>query len=119
MSDPVIPPSAPAVALDVQPAARRSFAALHHRDYRVYFVTTALAMMADNIEHVISYWVLFEKFHSPTLGGVAVLTHWLPFLFFSVYSGALADRYDNRRLIQVAMLLFMIASVGWAVLFIT
>jgi MFS family permease len=100
-------------------SAPRSFAALHHRDYRVYFVTTALAMMADNIEHVISYWVLFEKFHSPTLGGVAVLTHWLPFLFFSVYSGALADRYDNRRLIQAAMLLFMAASIGWAVLFLT
>lgn len=104
------------------PTAARShvsFAALRHGDYRVYFVTTALAMMADNIEHVISYWVLYQKFHSPALAGVAVLTHWLPFLLFSVYSGALADRFDNRRLIQVAMLLFMIASLGWAVLFLT
>jgi len=35
-----------------------AFAALHHRDFRVYFIGTMLAMMADNIEHVISYWVL-------------------------------------------------------------
>ncbi|MBM3342470.1 MAG: MFS transporter [Betaproteobacteria bacterium] len=97
----------------------KSFAALHHRDYRVYFITTALAMMADNIEHVISYWVLYQKFHSPWLGGVAVLTHWLPFLLFSVYSGALADRFDNRRLIQIAMALFMAASLGWALLFVS
>ena len=41
-------------------------------------------MMADNIEHVISYWVAFEKFQSPTLGGFAVISHWLPFLLFSV-----------------------------------
>lgn len=100
-------------------AAPRSFAALRHGGYRAYFVTTALAMMADNIEHVISYWVMFEKFHSPALGGVAVLTHWIPFLLFSVYSGALADRFDNRRLIQVAMLLFMSVSLGWGVLFLT
>ena len=96
-----------------------SFAALRHPDYRVYFVTTALAMMADNIEHVISYWVLFERFKAPWFGGVAVLTHWLPFLFFSVASGALADRYDNRRIIQAAMALFMLASLGWALLFLT
>lgn len=74
-------------------------------------------MMADNIEHVISYWVMFEKFHSPALGGVAVLTHWLPFLFFSVYSGALADRFDSRRIIQVAMLMFIAVSLGWGLLF--
>jgi len=97
----------------------KSFAALHHPQYRSYFIATALAMMADNIEHVISYWVLYEKFHSPWLGGVAVLTHWLPFLLFSVYSGALADRFDNRRIIQIAMLCFMTASLGWAVLFVT
>ena len=99
--------------------SRRSFAALRHPDYRTYFIATALAMMADNIEHVISYWVLYQKFHSPTLGGIAILTHWLPFLLFSVYSGALADRFDKRLLIQLAMLLFMTASLGWAVLFLT
>src|SRR5438034_11337046 len=60
-------------------------------------------MMADSIEHVISYWIIFQKFHSPALGGFAVLSHWLPFLFFSVYSGALADRFDPRRIIQLAM----------------
>ena len=104
------PPTAPA-----EPP--KSFAALRHPQYRVYFIATALAMMADNIEHVISYWVLYEKFHSPTLGGIAVLTHWLPFLMFSVYSGALADRFDRRRIIQVGMGCFMLASLGWAVLF--
>ncbi len=100
-------------------AAQPSFAALRHGGFRVYFVTTALAMMADNVEHVISYWVLFEKFHSPALAGFVVLSHWLPFLFFSVYFGALADRFDSRRIIQIAMLLFMAVSFAWAVLIYT
>jgi MFS family permease len=100
-------------------AAPLSFAALRHPGFRFYFVTTALAMMADNIEHVISYWVIFEKFHSPALGGFAVLSHWLPFLLFAVYFGALADRYDCRRIIQLAQLLFMAVSAAWAVLFLT
>jgi len=100
-------------------APPRSFPALRHPGFRAYFVTAALAMMADSIEHVISYWIMFEKFHSPALGGFAVLSHWLPFLLFSVYSGALADRFDPRRLIQIGMLLFMAASLGWGLLFLT
>ena len=98
---------------------QQSFAALRHPGYRAYFIGSALAMMADSIEHVISYWIIFQKFHSPALGGFAVLSHWLPFLFFSVYSGALADRFDPRRIIQLGMLLFMAASLGWGLLFLT
>src|SRR5437762_7656914 len=78
-----------------------------------------LAMMADNIEHVVSYWLLFQKFHSPALAGFAEISHWTPFLFLSVYSGAMADRFDCRKVIQVAQLLFMGVSVAWAALFFT
>src|SRR5215470_3598954 len=96
-----------------------AFAALRHHDFRIYFVVTMLAMMADNIEHVISYWLLFEKFRSPVLAGFAVLSHWTPFLLFSVYFGAMADRYDCRKVIQVAQIMFMGVSAAWAVLFYT
>jgi MFS family permease len=94
-----------------------AFAALHHKDFRVYFIGTMLAMMADNIEHVISYWLLYQKFQSPTLAGFAVLVHWTPFLLFSVYFGAMADRYDCRKVIQLAQLMYMGVSAAWAFLF--
>ncbi|MBI3374451.1 MAG: MFS transporter [Betaproteobacteria bacterium] len=100
-------------------AAPRSFAALHNRSYRSFFLGAALLMMADSIEHVISYWIMFEKFQSPALGGFAVVSHWLPFLLFSVWSGALADRFDPRRMIQLGMAFFMAASIAWGVLILT
>ncbi|HET7200346.1 MAG TPA: MFS transporter [Burkholderiales bacterium] len=96
-----------------------AFAALRHASFRAYFLTSAAAMMADNIEHVISYWVMYQKFHSPALAGFAVLSHWLPFLLFSVYFGALADRHDCRRIIQFALVLFMGVSLAWGLLFLT
>ena len=99
-----------------RPAA---FAALRHPGYRAHFATYVLAMMADNIEHVISYWMAFQKFQSPALGGFAVVSHWLPFLLFSVPAGALADRVDPRRLIQAGMALFIAASLGWGWFFVT
>jgi MFS family permease len=98
---------------------RVAFAALQHRDFRWFFVTTMLAMMSDNIEHVVSYWLLFQKFHSPVLAGFADISHWTPFLLLSVYFGGIADRYDCRKVIQLAQIMYMAVSVAWAVLFYT
>ncbi|OAI50852.1 hypothetical protein AYO46_09315 [Betaproteobacteria bacterium SCGC AG-212-J23] len=99
--------------------AQPSFLALRQPVFRAYFFGAASAMMADSIEHVISYWIMFQKFQSPALAGFAVISHWVPFILFSLWSGALADRYDPRRIIQIGMAVFMAVSVGWGVLFLT
>jgi MFS family permease len=104
-------------SLPAAPAVR--FAALRSRDYRRYYTLGLIAMTADNIEHVISYWVIYQTFQSPTLGGFAVISHWVPFLLFSFHTGALADRFDCRKLIQISQALFMSASLAWGVLFLT
>src|SRR6202046_5732771 len=115
--------------LDPEPATRQpgtgapaqtvKFAALRNASCRPYLGGAALAMMADNIEHVITYWVIWEKFHSPALTGFEVISHWLPFLLLSPYFGALADRYDCRKLIQGSQALFMAVSLTWGILFFT
>jgi MFS family permease len=103
------------------PASRkpRAFALFANGDYRIFLITATAAMMADNIEHVISYWVMFQKFRSPALGAFAVVSHWVPYLFFGAFSGRLADRFDIRRLIQAGMLLFVCVSIGWGIMFMT
>jgi len=40
----------------------RSYAALRYPASRMYLGGAALAMMADSIEHVISYWIIFACF---------------------------------------------------------
>ncbi len=106
-------------AAEPVPVPHRAFAALSNPSYRVYFLCASAALMADNIEHVISYWVIFEKFHSAALAGFAVISHWVPYLFFAGYTGALADRFDIRRLIQLGMALFMGVSISWGLMFYT
>jgi MFS family permease len=98
---------------------QRAFGALAARGYPMFLGTFLLTMMADNVEHVISYWVAFQKFHSPALGGFAVVAHWLPYLLFSVAVGGLNDRIDSRRLIQIGAVMFMAVSLGWGYFFVT
>jgi MFS family permease len=107
------------LAVAAPPSSSRGFGALAVPGYPAFLATFLLAMMADNVEHVISYWVAFQRFHSAALGGFAVVSHWLPYLIFSVPVGALNDRLDSRRIIQVGMGLFMAVSVGWGWFFVT
>ena len=100
----------------VTPAPR---SALRLSGFRAFFITYMLGMMADNIEHVISYYVAFNKFNSTALAGFAVISHWVPFLLGSLAVGALNDGYDSRRIIQCGMALFITASVGWGYFFLT
>ncbi|MEA3151531.1 MAG: hypothetical protein QOD56_2470 [Gammaproteobacteria bacterium] len=98
---------------------QRAFSSFSNRDFRIYLFSATVAMMGDNIEHVISYWVIFQKFQSPALGGFAVISHWVPYLFFAGFSGGLADRFDIRRLIQAGMLMLLGVSVCWGLMFLS
>jgi MFS family permease len=106
-------------AATVPAPQHRAFAAFAKGDFRIYVIAATAAMMADNIEHVISYKVMFDRFHSPALGGFAVISHWIPFLLLAGVSGGLADRFDIRRLIQAGMLMYIGVSVTWGIMFLT
>lgn len=95
------------------------FAALRARWYKGYLAGGSLLMAGDNAEHAITYWVMWQLFESPLLAGFAVVSHWVPHLLFSIPFGALADRFDNRRIIQLSCVLFMSASLAWGLLILT
>lgn len=95
------------------------FAALRAPWYKGYLAGGSLMMGADHVEHAITYFVMWQLFESPVLAGFAVVSHWLPQLLFAIPFGALADRFDCRRLIQLGAACFMLASAGWAVLIAT
>jgi MFS family permease len=101
------------------PPKKISFEAIRFPQFRFLAIGFLLTMMADNVEHVVSYWVIFQKFHSNSLGGFAVISHWIPYLLFSLPAGMLAERKDPRRLIQLGLLMFIVCSGSWAYLFIT
>ena len=95
------------------------FAALRAPWYKSYLTGGSLLMAGDNAEHAITYLAMWQLFHSPLLAGFAVVSHWLPHLLFSISFGALADRFDCRRIIQISCGLFILASLAWAMLLLT
>src|SRR5260370_1472254 len=89
------------------PADSTRFAAFRSPDSRNYIVGASMSMAGDSIEHVISYWVLYQQFHSPALAGFAVISHLIPALF-SVDFGAWAARSHSPKIVPFPQLLFMV-----------
>jgi MFS family permease len=93
---------------------RMRFAALEVPSYRWYWALSWLSNTGDGMENVIRSYLVVQIVGlqaAPLWLGVMVFAHWVPFTFFSLYGGILADRYDGRKVvIWSQLLLFGTAS---------
>jgi len=93
------------------------FAALQVPTFRWYWLTSWISSTGDGMEDVIRGILVVQLVGAaaaPFWLGMMVLAHWVPFSLFSLYGGALADRYDNRKVQIVSQLLLMAAAFGVA-----
>jgi MFS family permease len=93
------------------------FAALQVPTFRWYWVTSSISFTGDGMENVIRGLLVVQLVGigaAPFWLGMMVFAHWIPFTLFSLYGGALADRYDNRKVQIVAQVLLMGAAFGVA-----
>ena len=100
------------------PPRQIRFDALAVPTFRWYWITSWISSTGDGMENVIRNVLVYQLAgtSAPFWLGMMVFAHWVPFTFFSLYGGVLADRYDNRKVQIVAQLLLMAAalSVAWA-----
>ena len=93
------------------------FAALQVPAFRWYWLTSWISSTGDGMEDVIRAVLVVRLVGvaaAPFWLGMMVFAHWAPFTLFSLYGGALADRYDNRKVQIVSQLLLMAAAFGVA-----
>lgn len=67
------------------------------------------------MESILRDWLVWELTRSPFWLGMMVFAHWVPFTFFSLYGGVLADRYDERKVQIAVQLLLLCAALGVAI----
>jgi MFS family permease len=100
---------------------RTRFAALEVRTFRWYWILSWISSTGDGMENVIRSYLVVQLVGlaaAPLWLGVMVFAHWVPFTFFSLYGGILADRYDDRKVQIASQLLLFTAAAGiaWATL---
>jgi MFS family permease len=105
-----------------RPAARESrlpptFAALRHRNFRLWFFGQTLSMMGTWMQSVAQGWLVFQLTGSEFALGAISFVGTAPALFLMLPAGALIDRTPRRRLLlitQTAMMLLAFILAGLA-----
>ena len=95
----------------------RTFSSLRkHRNYRLYFGGQIVSVSGTWMQDTALPWLILGLTHSPVYVGLLVFARYAPFMLFGLFSGALADRFDNRRFVIVTQSSSMLIAACLTVL---
>jgi MFS family permease len=98
----------------------RTFVSLRkHRNYRLFFTGQVISLSGSWMQNIALAWLVVELTHSPVALGILAFCRFGPFTIFGLFAGALADRFDNRRLMMTTQAAAMAVSIALAVLTLT
>jgi hypothetical protein len=80
----------------------QTFAALHHREFRLLWAGQATTAMAVWMDQVARGWLMYELTNSPVQLGLVHGVQALPILVLSPLAGSVADRYPRKQRVMVA-----------------
>lgn len=106
---------------EATPIAERSsmFAALRHRNFRLYWVGSLVANTGDWMDQIAIGWLIWELTGSGGYLGLLAFCRAFPILLFTLFGGALADRFERRRVMQVTQTFAMFLALLLALLVFT
>ena len=102
-------------------ALPRTFRALRHRNYRLFFTGQGLSLLGTWLQQVAMGWLIYRLTGSAWLLGVVAFCANVGILLFGNLAGVLADRIDRRRgllttqslMLLQALVLAALVAFGW------
>ena len=73
--------------------------ALRHRNFRILYPANAASNVGGWVQRIAQDWLVLELTHSGTYLGIISALQFTPFLLVSLQGGAMADRFNKRRVL--------------------
>lgn len=90
------------------------YAALRHRDFRLYLAAAMLGTIGNEMQAVAVGWELYDRTGSALDLGLVGLVQAAPVIALVLPAGHLADRLNRRRILMAAQALLVASSIGLA-----
>lgn len=100
-------------------SVRETFAAFQNRDFRIYSVGQLVSLTGTWMQSIALSWMVYQMTGSALTLGIVSFASTVPVLLLSFFAGAVADRYDRKKIIMTAQCVEMFQAVTLAVLVIT
>jgi MFS family permease len=94
----------------------RTFRALRHRNFRLFFTGQGLSLIGTWLQQVAMGWLVYRLTDSAWLLGVVAFCANVGILLFSNVAGVVADRIDRRRGLLTTQSLMLVQAIVLAVL---
>src|SRR4051812_21795322 len=92
------------------------YSALRIRNFRDYLAGSFFALIGRQAVIAAALWQVYQWTHSSTALGLVGLVNVAPLFALSLPAGAIADRYDRRKLIALGTALISLISIALALL---
>ncbi len=93
----------------------RTFAALQHRNYRLFFIGQLVSLTGTWMQNVAERWLVYDLTNSPFILGLVTFAAGVPVLLFALWGGVVADRVPKRRLLLATQSFMMALALILAV----
>ncbi|MEW6720888.1 MAG: MFS transporter [Thermodesulfobacteriota bacterium] len=103
----------------LQGAFASTFQALRHRNFRLWFFGQLTSLVGTWMQSIAQNWLVYELTGSAADLGLVNFVGAVPMFLLTLYAGAIADRFEKRRVVfwcQAAMMLlaFLLALLSWS-----
>jgi MFS family permease len=95
---------------------RDTFAALKHRNFRLFFMGQLVSLIGTWMQTTAQGWLVYQLTGSKVLLGTVAATGTLPMLLLSLWGGSLADRYSKRTIVIYTQTGMMLTAFVFAAL---
>lgn len=95
---------------------RRTFSALHYRDFRLLWFGAFTSTTGTFMQTLAQAWLVYTMTNSPLLLGVDGFLATGPILLFSLFGGVIADRVARRKIMLLSQYLQMAFALILALL---
>jgi MFS family permease len=95
---------------------RKTFAALRHRNYRLFFGGQLVSLIGTWMQMVAEGWLVYQLSSSAFLLGFVRFLNTIPVTLLTLVGGAVADRVDKRKVLIVTQTVAMVLALILAAL---
>jgi MFS family permease len=97
---------------------RQTFAALRHRNFRLFFIGQLVSLTGTWMQTTAQGWLVYQLTGSKFLLGIVAAVGSAPMMLFSIWGGSVADRHPKRTVVlwtQTGMMIlaFVFAALVW------
>jgi hypothetical protein len=110
------PPALAHRATVVRELLMRTFRALRHRNFRLFFVGQGVSMIGTWLQQVAMSWLVYRLTGSAWMLGVVAFCANVGILLFGTFAGVVADRVNRRRAIFTTQALMAVQATTLAAL---